>query len=137
MPHPEVTLVETAIHNPAEPRHFMRLKPVEGRVRILRDGEVLADSAAALRVLEVGRDLYDPTLYIPVGDVRAALAKTAKSTHCPIKGDAVYFDLVDAEGGTLQPEIAWSYPEPIAFAAGLSGRIAFYARHVTIEESPG
>ena len=132
----DVTLVTSAIHNPTEPRHFMRLKPVARRVRILRDGEVLAESEHALRVIEAGRDLYDPALYLPEGDVRARLAKTAKSTHCPLKGDAVYFDLVDEAGRVVQPEAAWSYPEPLDFAAGLAGRIAFYAEHVTIEESP-
>ena len=136
MSHPEVTMVETAIHNPAEPRHFMRLKPVPRRVRILRDGEVLAESENALRVIEVGRDLYDPALYLPEVDVRAHLARTARATHCPLKGDAAYFGLVDGDGNAIQAEIAWSYPEPFGFAAELAGRVAFYADHVTIEESP-
>ncbi|MEM1049372.1 MAG: DUF427 domain-containing protein [Pseudomonadota bacterium] len=132
----DVTMVASAIHNPAEPRHFMRLKPVERRVRVLRDGNVIAETANALRVLEVGKDIYDPVLYLPPEDVKARLTKVTRSTHCPLKGDASYYDLVDAEGQVLVSDIAWSYADPLEFAADLSGRIAFYANHVTFEESP-
>ncbi len=132
----DLTLARDTIHNPREPRHFMKVKPITRRVRALRDGVLLADSGNAMRVLEVGRDFYDPTVYFPQADVRADLAKTTRTSHCPIKGDAIYFDLVDADGAVLQTEIAWSYPEPFVFPTGLTGLIAFYADHVTVEESP-
>jgi uncharacterized protein (DUF427 family) len=129
-----ITRVEGAIHNPADPRHFMRLKPVASRVRILRDGVVLAESDRALRLIEVGRDLYDPALYLPREDVRAPLVRTAKRTRCPLKGECSYFDL--AGPGAAVPEIAWSYEETYDFAAAIRGRIAFYGSKVTVEESP-
>ncbi len=133
----DTTLVSDAIHNPAEPRHFMRIKPVERRIAIWRDGEMLAESTGAVRVLEAGKDLYDPVLYLPPEDVTPRLRPDpGQSSHCPLKGDAVYFDLVDADGAVEVPKIAWSYPEPLAFASDLAGRIAFYAKHVTIEDSP-
>ena len=92
---------------------------------------------SAVRVLEAGKDLYDPVLYLPAEDVTPRLRRdTAQSSHCPLKGDAAYFDLVDAEGAVQVPKIAWSYPEPPAFASDLAGRVAFYAKHVTIEDSP-
>ena len=65
----QVTLATATIHNPEEPRHFMRIKPAGRRVRVLRGDQVLADSTAALRVIEAGRDLYDPVLYLPRADV--------------------------------------------------------------------
>jgi len=132
----DLTLATDTIHNPGEARHFMKLKPVDRRVRVLREGQLLAESEKAVRLLELGRDFYDPTLYFRPEDVRARLVKTARSSHCPLKGDAVYFDLVDENGTVLQPEIAWSYPEPFGFASGLEGLIAFYGNQVTVEESP-
>ena len=136
MSHAETTLVSNAIHNPAEPRHFMRIKPVERRVVIWRDGEMLAETTGAVRVLEVGKDLYDPVFYLPQSDVTPRLRRSDHVTHCPLKGDAAYFDLVDADGELRVARIAWTYPEPLGFAAELAGRVAFYANHVTIEDAP-
>ena len=133
MPHPQITLSEQTIHNPGEPRHFMRLKPVGRPVQILRGDVVLARTGAALRLLEVGRDFYDPTIYVPQADVIAGLRQTQAQTHCPLKGDAVYFDLI-VDGAVAQPEIAWSYPDPPDFALALAGHIAFYPHLVTIIE---
>ncbi len=107
----------------------MELRPVQGRVTISRDGVVLADSEKAVRVLEVGKAMYDPVIYVPAEDVRASLSKIEKTTHCPLKGDAVYFAV---EG----VEMAWSYESPFDFAAGLTGRRAFWANKVTIAEAP-
>ena len=131
-----ITLSTETIHRPDEPRHFMRLRPTGRRIRVLREGSVLADSGDALRVIEVGRDVYDPKIYFPEGHVAARLKRNQKSTHCPLKGDAVYYDLVDEQDEMLCAEIAWAYPEPFDFATGLEGRIAFYPDKVTIEESP-
>ncbi len=137
MSRPDITLAPDTVHNPHEPRHFMRIKPVEARVRIRRGGEVLAASDTAARVLEIGRDFYEPVLYIPEDDVEAPLGHSAApSTRCPIKGDAVYFDLQDDSGTTVLEAIAWAYPDPVPGAEALAGRIAFDAAHVTIEQSP-
>lgn len=122
-------MIDTTIHNPRNTAHFARIKPVGGRVRILKRGAVLADSVTASRVMENGRDLYDPVLYIPQADVQAALSAVAgKSTHCPLKGDASYFSL-DGE------EIAWTYDRPLEGSAVLEGLVAFYADKVVIEET--
>ena len=80
----------------------------------------------------------EPRAHLGLGlEIRGGrLVRTDRSTHCPLKGDAEYFDLVIREGDVLATEIAWSYPEPPDFASALAGRIAFYADKVTIEESP-
>jgi len=132
----EVTLAAETLHNPEDARHFMRIKPVSGRVRIFHDGRLLAQSDRALRVLEAGKDIYDPTLYLPVEDVKVALVEKDKSTFCPIKGHASYFDLPAADGSPAVEEIAWSYRDALDLAAALKDRIAFYPSKVTIEESP-
>ena len=125
--HEAVTLATDTIHNPNEPRHFMAIKPVERRVRIFRGETLLADTTQAVRVIEVGRGVYDPNFYVPTEDVAVALEQTDKSSHCPLKGDASYFAL-DGE------EIAWAYDKPFDFAQGLAGRRAFWASKVRIEE---
>jgi len=130
----QVTLSQETIHNPDEPRHFMRIKPVKGHVRILFEGRVLAHSDQVLRVLEAGRDIYDPVLYFPPSDVRATLSPVEKRTFCPLKGHACYFDLVSEQGRVEVPEIAWSYRETFDTAAPLKERVAFDAARVVIEE---
>ena len=135
-PYAAITLAETTIHNPSEPRHFMRLKPVRRRVRVFFDDELLADSSNALRLLEIGRDVYDPALYFPPYDVPAPLRRTSRTTHCPLKGDAVYYDLIDVAGVVRRAEIAWSYPEPFDMSQDLAGLIAFYTDQLRVEEAP-
>lgn len=116
------------IHNPDNDAHFMRVKPVKATVRVRRDGVLLAETRAALRVLETGRDVYDPVIYIPATDLTAELQTVeGKSTHCPLKGDASYLTLDGAE-------IAWIYDRPLPFADLIAGHVAFYREKVAIEE---
>lgn len=122
------------IENPNEPRHFALLRPAPRLVEVLRAGRVLARTRAALRLLEHGRELYDPVLYLPAADLEAELAERPETTHCPLKGDALYFDLLSPAGGVEAGKIAWSYPQPLGFASTLAGRVAFYADKVTIRE---
>lgn len=125
----QVTLATQTIHRVDEPRHFMRLKPVPRRIRVLKDSQVLADTEAALRLTEVGRDIYDPVFYIPEADMQVDLVPViGKSTHCPLKGDASYF----AHRGN-EP-IAWTYDRPLAATDILKGLIAFYPDQVVVEE---
>lgn len=128
MTHPEITKAKETIHNPADPRHFMRAKPVSRAIRITRGELVLAESRNALRVTEVAGDVLDPVLYVPAEDVVAPLETVpGQTTHCPLKGDATYLSLA---GVTL----AWRYEKPVEFASVISGRIAFYADEVAIQE---
>lgn len=132
----DVTMSTVTIHNPAEPRHFMRIKPVNRRIRVLLGDEILAKTTHALRIMEVGKDFYDPVIYVPEGDIRAALRRIDHQTHCPLKGDASYFDLTDTGGNVRQEKIAWSYADAFDFAAELKGHIAFAPNLVTVEDAP-
>jgi uncharacterized protein (DUF427 family) len=122
---------EGTIRNPANPGHFMVIEPVDGRVRIFAGERLIAATDAALRVLEVGRKAYDPVLYVPARDLAVELQPTARTSHCPLKGDASYYAL-DGE------EIAWSYAT-FDFARALAGHYAFWPGKVRIEqpEAPG
>lgn len=125
----QVTLATETIHREDEPRHFMRLKPVPRRIRVLKGSQVLADTEGAFRLTELGRDIYDPVFYIPEADVKVDLMRiTGKSTHCPLKGDASYFAYAGEE------PIAWTYDRPMAATKALKGLIAFYPDQVVVEE---
>lgn len=109
----DITLVSGAIHNPNEPRHFMRLVAASGRHTATIAGERIADSTDAVFVKEVGFDIYDPVIYFPRRDVvMDSLIKIDKTTHCPLKGDTDYFDIV--VGGQRVPEAAWSYVQMVS-----------------------
>ncbi len=125
-----VPLVPDMIHRPGAPAHMMRIKPAGRRVTVRLGDAVLGSSDAALRVIEIGRDVYDPILYLPRADVSVALVETARTTHCPLKGDTSYYDVEGAR------EIAWSYTRPLPFARALEDHVAFDPARVTAEEGP-
>ena len=126
----DITLVRGGIHNPDEPRHFMRVVPASGR-RVAHVGDtVVADSDDAVVVKEVGRDIYDPIVYFPRGDVVSdVLVQIDKTTHCPLKGDTDYFDL--AVDGQRIAEAAWSYHN-WTVTDDLVGLVAFDPGTVTV-----
>lgn len=126
----DVTLVRNAIHNPSEPRHFMRIVPADGERIASVGGTTVARSQDALVVKEVGRDIYDPVVYFPRADVEMdLLTRIDKSTHCPLKGDTEYFDL-EVDGHRIG-EAAWSYIEMVA-GHELHELVAFDSTKVTV-----
>ncbi|MTH99067.1 DUF427 domain-containing protein [Roseibium sp. RKSG952] len=110
---------DNAIRNPADPNHLMVIKPVRERVRIYSGETLIANTSNACRVLEVGRGVYDPVMYIPEADLTIEFEQLIKSTHCPIKGDASYLALAGVE-------IGWVYRQPLGMAADLAARHAFW-----------
>ncbi|MEA3065423.1 MAG: hypothetical protein QOJ27_1875 [Sphingomonadales bacterium] len=109
--------------------HAIEIAPFGGRVRVRVGGEIVADTAHAL-LLEEGA--LPPVFYIPRGDVHMErFASSARSSHCPFKGDASYFD---AEGGPA--DVAWSYETPFPAAEAIAGHLAFYPDKAEIETVP-
>lgn len=131
-----VTLVEGAIHNPREPRHFMTIVAAPTRQVATLDGQVVADSADAVVVKEVGRAIYDPVVYFPRADVAmGSLRSIDTTTHCPLKGDTEYFDIV-TDDHVDHAEAAWSYVEMVA-GDELRDLIAFDPAQVRVTGSVG
>ena len=110
------------------PEHRITTKPAGVRVQVKLKGEVIADSRDAL-VLQESR--YPPVYYVPRKDVKMErLARTSHSTHCPFKGDASYFSLVNG------PENAvWSYENPYDEVAAIREHLAFYPDKVDIRSA--
>ena len=98
------------------------LEPVPQRIIVRHAGTVVADTIAALRVLETH---HAPSYYLPRTAVLAGLKAAAGSSFCEWKGHARYFDMI--AGDVIVPRAAWSYDRPTARFAALAGYIAFYA----------
>jgi len=108
----------------------MVLRPVGQRVVVRREEIVVAESSDAIWLMEAGKTLYPPVIYLPKSDLKVELANEERTTHCPLKGDASYFSLPGDEDAK---EFAWSYEDPLAFSQPIKGLIAFYRDKVTIE----
>jgi uncharacterized protein (DUF427 family) len=108
------------------PDHPITTETFAGRVRVISEGQVLADSTNALLLREAS---YPPVYYLPRGDIRMdLLAPSRTSSHCPYKGDASYHSL---QAG--KPDVAWSYDTPYPAMTAISGHLAFYPGKVQIE----
>lgn len=114
------------------PDHPITITPHPHRVRVVVGGVAVAESTKALSLKEAS---YPAVLYIPRADIAAGMISPAsKTTHCPYKGDASYFD-VTADGRDLK-EAAWSYETPFPAMAAIAGHLAFYPSKVdAIEET--
>jgi len=108
------------------PGHHIETKPAKQRVRVIFNGEVIADTKDAIELMEAtgtGKSTVAPIVYyIPRRDVKMdRLVRTAHSTHCPFKGDASYYSLKNG------PENAvWSYEQPYDEMAVIKDLLAFY-----------
>lgn len=105
------------------------ITPHEGRVSIRFGDTIVATSDRALDLHE-GR--YPVVIYVPRADVdETALARTSHTTHCPFKGDANYFSIVD--GDRTAENAAWTYETPLSEVAEIRDALAFYASKVTLD----
>lgn len=103
-----------------------RVERATRRVRVEFNGEVVAESDRALRVLETGNP---PTIYIPPEDVREDLLRPAEGkTVCEFKGTASYQHV--AAGDRVAESAAWRYRRPNERYAELRDHVAFYAGRV-------
>ena len=137
MPYPEITRATATIHNPSDPRHFMRLKPVARQVTVMLDGKTLAQTRRGIRLVEVSNDVYDPVIYIPRADIVSPLQRVpGRTSHCPLKGDASYYAVEGWMPSDDKDYLAWSYDAPFDFARELAGLIAFNSAWVSVTEAP-
>lgn len=108
------------------PGHRVEVRPAGVRVRIIFNGEVVADTLAALRLDESG---YAPVYYVPRGDASMErLARTDHRSYCPFKGHASYFSL--SAGDRMEPNAVWSYEKPFDEVAVIREHLAFYPAKV-------
>jgi len=99
-----------------------RLEPCMHPVRVVFGDEVIAQTTAALRLLETS---HPPTYYVPPGDVTwSRLGRAPGSSMCEWKGAAAYWTV--QVGDRVATRAAWSYPDPFPEFAALRDHVAFY-----------
>ncbi|UWQ90050.1 DUF427 domain-containing protein [Aliisedimentitalea scapharcae] len=99
----------------------IHIRKAPGVWSVRSGGAVLGESSNALELSE--GDLA-PVIYFPREDIAMALLdRTDKTTHCPHKGDAVYFSIVNMS--TTTENAVWSYEDPKADVAAIKGHLAF------------
>ena len=103
-----------------------RVEDSTRRIRVVLNGQVVADTHRAKRVLETSQA---PAYYIPPEDVNQEyLQPSDLLTWCEWKGQAAYYTVV--VGDRKARNAAWSYPEPNRRYAEIKGYIAFYPQHM-------
>jgi uncharacterized protein (DUF427 family) len=113
------------------PDHPITIAPHSGRVRVIFNGQVVADTTNALVLQET---TYRPVFYIPRADAKMALfERTAHKTRCPYKGDASYYSI--RVGDRTSQNAIWSYEQPFPAMADIAGYLAFYRDRVDAIES--
>ncbi|MFC9747478.1 DUF427 domain-containing protein [Streptomyces niveus] len=102
--------------------HTITVEQGETHVRVVRGGQVVAESRRPLLLRETGLPVR---YYLPPQDVRTELLSPSDTTtHCPFKGDASYWSLPDA------PDLVWAYPEPKDEVAEIKDHFCFYETEV-------
>jgi len=105
------------------PDYRIATKPAGVRVQVKFNGEIIADSRAAVELKEGD---YPAVYYVPRNDVRMdRLVRSSHRTYCPFKGTASYYSLQSG------PENAvWCYEAPYDELRVIEGRLAFYSDRV-------
>jgi uncharacterized protein (DUF427 family) len=104
-----------------------RVEAVPERLRVVIDGETIADSTRGFRVLETAGA---PVYYLPRDDVRLdRLRPSSRRTTCEWKGEATYHGY-QGPNGRVVDDVAWSYESPKPGFEAIAGHLAFYAGKV-------
>jgi len=81
-------------------------------------------------------EMVEGNPYFPVSSLRRELLiESSHHTWCSWKGSAGYWT-IDVAGERAE-NAAWYYPEPMAGAEMVTGRVAFYKHLVDIDPGPG
>jgi uncharacterized protein (DUF427 family) len=99
-----------------------RVEPTTRKVIVKHQGIVIAETSAAMRVLETS---HPPVFYLPPADVRIELLERVDhQTFCEFKGTARYVDLVVGEIRVARA--GWLYPNTTHGYRAIAGYYAFY-----------
>ena len=116
---------ERALAHPHDPYHRIDVYDSDRRVRVLLDGQCLAESTRAKGLFETG---HPPRWYMPAADVRADLLERSDTlTRCAYKGEASHFHALGHE------DVGWTYRDPLRDGEPVRGLIAFYGERVDLE----
>jgi uncharacterized protein (DUF427 family) len=116
------------------PSHPIEITPFEGRVTVTSNNRTIADTTSALALHEAS---YAPVYYVPLSDIdKNALRASDTITHCPYKGDASYYDVVEPATQQAVADAVWHYREPYPSVAEIADHLAFYTDRVEVDVQP-
>ncbi|WP_447040148.1 DUF427 domain-containing protein [Streptomyces sp. DSM 118878] len=105
--------------------HRITIEQGTHHVRVVHDGQVVAESTRPLLLHETGCPVR---YYLPPEDVRTALLSPSEThTYCPFKGTASYWSLPGA------PDTVWAYPQPNQEVPEIKDHFCFYDPDVITE----
>lgn len=108
--------------DPAVVSYQMSFDPYAHRLRVVFNGETIAESDGAMILYETR---LAPVFYFPRADVRMdLLTPTTHHTHCPFKGNADYWTVT--VGDRHVENAAWTYEHPFSEADSVKSYVAFY-----------
>lgn len=120
---------EPAIVHARDPYHRIDVLSTSRHVRVMVNGELVADTRRALALFETGLPVR---WYIPPEDVRShLLVQSETRTGCAYKGFASYWSV--QAGDELEEDLVWFYSEPREEAARIAGYLAFFNERVDLE----
>jgi uncharacterized protein (DUF427 family) len=114
---------EIGVH-PRDPYHRVDVIASDRQIRVLLEGEVLAETQSALALFETGLPIR---WYISREDVLAELEPSDTVTHCPYKGEASYYSVGDEQ------DLIWYYEHPLPEVGRIADRLCFFNERVLLE----
>lgn len=112
--------------HPRDPGNRVDVIPSKRHIKVVLDGEVLAESTSALALFE---HALPTRFYLPREDVRLDLLdEIPLVTQCPYKG---YTSTYWRRKGTAR-DIAWTYGQPVHQVSAIKDRIAFFNDRVEL-----
>src|SRR5579872_3031589 len=113
-----------------DPYHRVDVRRSTRHVRVLVDGEVIAETTRPLLLSETG---LPNRFYFPPEDVRAdVLVPSETHTVCPYKGTASYYTVTT--GDRKLTDAVWYYPQAEGDSAKAAGYLSFLHDDLTVED---
>jgi uncharacterized protein (DUF427 family) len=98
------------------------LERTERHIEVVFAGVVIANTRAALRVLETS---HPPAYYLPLRDMaRQYLVDNPRRSYCEWKGQARYVDV--KVGDQVAESAGWFYPDPTPGFSDIKDHFALY-----------
>ncbi len=99
----------------------MKAERVSERVQVIVEGETIADTTSAVKLLESDQD---PVIYVPKNDIKEIDLIKCGEYESSNKGHAEIYTI--RHGARDIENAAWSFDEPNQEIPELTGRVAFY-----------
>jgi uncharacterized protein (DUF427 family) len=120
---------EQAFGHPRDPYSRIDVYKTTRHVRVLLEGDVLADTRRAKVLFEAA---LPPRYYLPSADVRTELlVPSSAKTRCAYKGSASYWHV--RLGDRLEDDLVWTYADPQHDAEPVRDMLCFFNERVDLE----